>query len=444
MSQSKKLLLVEDESIIALAEANTIRRFGYEIVIANSGEGAIRLAHEDASIGLILMDIDLGRGIDGTEAAKRILAERNLPIVFLTSHSEREMVEKVRGITRYGYIIKNSGDFVLQSSIEMAFELFESSERTREKGEALLKEQYLLQSLLENVPDYIYFKDRESRFIRASRALALSFGISDPMLLIGKTDFDFFTEEHARQAYEDEQEIVRTGRMMSKEEKETRNDQPDAWVLTVKLPLLNKQGDIVGTLGISRDITERKHAEERIEFKDRLYATLSSINRTIVTVKERTDLFARVCEIVVDTGQFRMAWIGILNEADQTIVRVTQKSMQEHDDLESRSEVLSSISLANSPIGAAITRGKVVLYEDPADRGRKPTLGGDLRSSAVIPFGAHGRNIGVLSIFTTESGFFSSEERDLLEEIGFDISLALEKMELENEGGPQMRRRSTD
>jgi PAS domain S-box-containing protein len=432
MPQSKKILLVEDEGLIAMAEAHSIGSFGYEVSVAGSGEGAIQSAREDAAIGLVLMDIDLGQGIDGTEAARGILAERNLPIVFLTSHSEREMVEKVRGITRFGYIIKNSGDFVLQSSIEMAFELFDSFEETRKKDEALLQEQYLLHALLENIPDYIYFKDRESRFIRASGALARSFGVSDPVSLIGKTDFDFFTEEHARQAYEDEQAILSSGQALRKEEKETRRDQPDAWVLTVKLPLLDKRGGIVGTFGISRDIAEHKLAEERIEFMDRLYATLSRINRTIVKVKEEIELFSMVCEIVVDTGKFRMAWIGILDEAKQTVVQVAQKNRQEHEDLKHRSGIVSAIPLANSPIGAAISRGKFVLYEDPADWRRKPAQGGDLSSTAVIPFGTHGNMKGALSIYTTESGFFSREERDLLEEIGLDISLALEKMELEN------------
>lgn len=87
----KTILLVEDEVIIALAELNTLNRLGYEAVIADSGEKAIKLAAENATISLVLMDINLGAGIDGTEAARRILAARNLPIVFLTSHSERDM-----------------------------------------------------------------------------------------------------------------------------------------------------------------------------------------------------------------------------------------------------------------------------------------------------------------------------------------------------------------
>ena len=124
---------------------------------------------------------------------------------------------------------------------------------------------HLLNTLLGNVPDYIYFKDRESRFIRASAALAKSFGVSDPELIVGKTDFDFFTGAHARVAFADEQEIIRTGQPISKEERETRPDRPDRWVLTTKMPLRDREGRIVGTFGISKDVTELKVATQALE-----------------------------------------------------------------------------------------------------------------------------------------------------------------------------------
>lgn len=132
--------------------------------------------------------------------------------------------------------------------------------------EALAREQYLMQALMDNIPDYIYFKDRESRFIRISKAHSQSFGLNDPVKAMGKTDFDFFTEEHARQAYKDEQKIIRTGQpLMNIVEKETRSKRPDAWVLTTKMPLWDRKGRIVGTFGISRDITDRKQAEEKLK-----------------------------------------------------------------------------------------------------------------------------------------------------------------------------------
>jgi rsbT co-antagonist protein RsbR len=128
-------------------------------------------------------------------------------------------------------------------------------------NEKALLDQQLLQVLLDDVPDKVYFKDTESRFIKVSRSMAEMFGLSDPTAIVGKTDFDFFTEEHARPAFEDEQEVIRTGRLVAKEEKETWADGRETWANTVKLPLRDREGEIIGTLGISRDITERKGIE---------------------------------------------------------------------------------------------------------------------------------------------------------------------------------------
>ncbi|MGA2613939.1 MAG: PAS domain S-box protein [Spirochaetia bacterium] len=138
------------------------------------------------------------------------------------------------------------------------------TERKRRESELAL-ERSLLSALMENIPDKIYFKDVESRFIRGSRAHAKICGLNDASEMIGKTDMDFFSEEHAQQAYEDEQRIIRTGEpILNEEEKETWPDRPDTWVLTTKMPLRDQEGNIIGTFGISRDITERKQAEERL------------------------------------------------------------------------------------------------------------------------------------------------------------------------------------
>ena len=129
--------------------------------------------------------------------------------------------------------------------------------------EALLEEQHLVNMLLDNVPDRIYFKDLDSRFIRINKEQTIKFGLSDPAQAVGKTDFDFFTEEHARIAFENEQTIIRTGKpMVNIEERETWFDRRDTWVSTTKMPLYSKIGKIVGTFGVSRDITLHKQAEE--------------------------------------------------------------------------------------------------------------------------------------------------------------------------------------
>ena len=127
--------------------------------------------------------------------------------------------------------------------------------------EALAKEQFLINALMNNLTDHVYFKDLESKFIRNNKAHALSFGFSDPVQLIGKSDFDFFEEKAARQAFDDEQAIIKSGQPIMKEEKLTRKDSTDAWFSAIKMPLSDNNGNIIGTFGISRDITERKRIE---------------------------------------------------------------------------------------------------------------------------------------------------------------------------------------
>jgi PAS domain S-box-containing protein len=151
----------------------------------------------------------------------------------------------------------------------------EQSIQERKKVELdLMKEQYLIDALLNNLPDHIYFKDLESRFIRINKAQAMFFGLSDPDKAVGKRDFDFFTGEHAKQAYEDEQNIIRTGQPLSLEEKETYPDRPSTWVATIKMPLQNKDGNIIGTFGISRDITKSKQDKEELMKSEILNRTL--------------------------------------------------------------------------------------------------------------------------------------------------------------------------
>jgi PAS domain S-box-containing protein len=160
--------------------------------------------------------------------------------------------------------------------------------------EALAKEQFLIKALLDHLSDHVYFKDRDSRFIRINKSLALSFGLDDPALAEGKTDFDFFTREHAQQAFEDEQAIIRTGQLLNTEEKETHPNRPDTWVSTIKLPLTDNNGNIIGTFGISRDVTKRKQAEEELAQEQYLMRTLMDNLPDHIYFKDHESHFLRV------------------------------------------------------------------------------------------------------------------------------------------------------
>lgn len=135
--------------------------------------------------------------------------------------------------------------------------------------QTLEKEQYLFGALMSSIPDAIYFKDQKSKFIRVSGYLAKHFNASEESL-IGKSDFDFQDESHAREAFEDEMNIMRTMQpKIDYIEKEVLADGSEHYVSTTKMPLVNLQGEVVGTFGISRDVTKLKTLENDVKKKEK-------------------------------------------------------------------------------------------------------------------------------------------------------------------------------
>ena len=148
MKDQVALLLVEDEAVIALASAARLREAGFKVLTAFSGEEAIEKALS-LPVQIVLMDIELGEGIDGIETARRIGEKRDIPILFLSSHTEEEAAKRIREVTRYGFIPKSCEEALLLASIEVALRLHD----TRRK---LLIEEERYRSFSKLTSDYLY------------------------------------------------------------------------------------------------------------------------------------------------------------------------------------------------------------------------------------------------------------------------------------------------
>lgn len=146
------ILLVEDERITAMLTKKALEEYGYAVITVNTGEKAVEYIEKKSGIDLILMDIDLGKGIDGTEAASQILSKHDIPLVFNSSHTEPETVEKTEKISSYGYVFKDSTITVLDASIKMALKLFYAKKLEQKKEQALLKSEKRFRSLFEEAP----------------------------------------------------------------------------------------------------------------------------------------------------------------------------------------------------------------------------------------------------------------------------------------------------
>jgi len=178
----------------------------------------------------------------------------------------------------------------------------------RQTEEHLIHERHRMQVLLEHSPDYIYFKDLQSRFVLVSPSLVKNFRLQRAEQILGKSDFNVFTRAYAQAAYDDEQNIIRTGiPLINKEENESWPDGRSSWASTTKLPFRDAQGDIIGTFGISRDITQQKNTEEAL--RDAKLAAESATDAKSAFLANmshelRTPLSAIVgmSEILLDTG----------------------------------------------------------------------------------------------------------------------------------------------
>lgn len=143
---------------------------------------------------------------------------------------------------------------------------------------SLSEEALFFSRLMDNIRESIYFKDLESRFIKINKACAEKFGLNDASEIVGKTDFDFFDDEHAQKAYDDEQKIIQTRKpIFNQTEKEVFSDNPKKiqWASTSKLPLYDGNGVLIGTYGITRDITEEQIAKQKLKERDEMLQRLS-------------------------------------------------------------------------------------------------------------------------------------------------------------------------
>lgn len=205
---------------------------------------------------LVLLDPALG-GVTDLENLVRILTVApHVPVIVLVSSGAEKLGwEALHLGTQDWFSYEGLTATVLTLAAHKSIARHRSQDATR-------RDRHLLEILMDTIPDAIYFKDAESRFLRISRSHAKIFKLTNPALAIGKTDSDFFSERHAHQALGDELQIMRTGRpLVGIEEMETWPDGTVTWVSTTKMPLRDPSGKIIGTFGISRNITARKKAQ---------------------------------------------------------------------------------------------------------------------------------------------------------------------------------------
>lgn len=229
---------------------------------------------------------------------------------------------------------------------------------------------------------------------------------------------------------------AREGQPYSLELETVKGDTPSVWILARGEPIRSADGVITGLRGIAMDITESKQGRIRIERLNRLYSALSACNAAILHCAEESELFARICEVVVNEGGMKMAWIGLVDEATGRIV--PSHAFGEGTDYLDGIEisVQADDPHGQGPTGTAARENHPVWLDNFAINPRtspwhQRAARHGWASSAALPIRRGGQAVGALTFYTTISRWFDDETRKLLQEMAGDISYALDKFAAE-------------
>ena len=299
--------------------------------------------------------------------------------------------------------------------------------------QALASQNARMRALLDTIPDLIWLKNPEGRYLTCNPRFEQYFGATESEI-VGRTDHDFVPTDLADFFRNMDRAAIAAGEPSINEEwLDFASDGHRELVETIKTPVYDNRGALLGVLGIARDITERKRDEQHIERLNRVYSVLSGINEATVRLRQPQALFDEACRIAVEVGRFRMAWLGMVDAVHGTVQPLAHAGVVDNY-LEQLHISLGEDDHARGPTGSALRAGDHVVCNDIANNPsmapwREAALSLGYRASAAFPIWVDGQVRGTFNLYSSMVGFFDEEELALLDELALDIGFALDFME---------------
>jgi len=297
MEKSINILLVEDEPVAARLNSEHLKKSGYNVIQAFSGAQAVTEAYNNLNrLDLILMDIELGDGMDGTAAARQILSEQHVPVLFYTSHTENEIISRTEDIPSYGYVLKNSGTPILEAAIKMALNLHKAHNRTALKEEQEKEARY--KDLVDNAGEAI-FVAQDGRLKLVNPAT---------VKLTGRTEDELYSRPFIEfihpgdRGYVIENHLKRTSGSYVPTRYNFRMITDDGIIKWVEInSIVYSWNGSPATLNFLTNITERKQIEDALRESENKYR---KIFENIQDIFYQTDINGTIVEISPSIGRY--------------------------------------------------------------------------------------------------------------------------------------------
>lgn len=465
--EKKRVLIVEDEVLPAMAVQMGLCDMGFQADrIVSSGEEAVKAADEIRP-HIVLMDILLDGEMDGIEAGAVIRSRFNTPIIYLTAFSDNELLERAKLTEPFGYLVKPFRLEELRTNIEMALFKHQMEQRLR-----LSEEKY--RELVEHANSVILKADRQGRITFLNEFGQRLFGYTEELVL-GKHIMGTLIAEtnSAGRAAGVTSDFIRNPEEYPLTENESvRQDGDRIWISWTNKPLLDEDGRVTGVLSVGTDITARKQMEEEIKTLNedlekrvsertaemvranlelrrereslkrtsRALRALGECNLALIRETEETTFLRKICQVLVDVGGYRMAWVGYaLDDEEKTVEPVAHAGFEEGY-LKSVRITWADEEAGRGPTGTGIRTGTPQINRDSLKNPyfhlwRPEAVKRGYASSIALPLTVNDRVIGALMLYATEPDAFDQGELELLtalaDDVGYGIAALRTRLERE-------------
>lgn len=307
------------------------------------------------------------------------------------------------------------------------------SERKRAE-QRLIEERSLLRTLIDNLPDYIYVKDSQSRMLISNNAHAALLGVASTEETLGKTDYDFFPVEEAARFFSEEQTAMQTGKALLRLEHPVTDQSTgqQKWLETSKVPLRDNGGQVIGIVGISRDITARKLTEENLRRYNQRIELLHQIDQAILSAQHPQ----LIAEVVAQT-------LKEMLPCDAIRIIVLEPPQHSLDYLaslppvNSESRILLEQVLQDYGVPEALRQGQGQQIDDiqawatPWEGYKEILSRGGMRSWILVPLTAVKELLGFVAVGASNPSAFTSEHLDITREVADQLAIALHRAQLD-------------
>jgi PAS domain S-box-containing protein len=303
-------------------------------------------------------------------------------------------------------------------------------EDQRRAEETLVEERNLLRTLIDNLPEYVFAKDAEGRFVVGNMALARHMGAATPGDLIGKTDFDFYPQKLAAQFYADEQALFQSGQSMLDHEEATQDPSGNPrWTLTTKVLLYDSRGKVTGLVGVSRDITSLKQTDLALERRALQLQTATEVSRAASSILDPDELIRQVVDLIHE--RFGLYYVGLFlvdESGDWAVLRAgtgkagRQMIAQGHK-LEVKRTSMIGTCVINKQARIALDVGEAAARFD------NPLLP-KTRSEVALPLISRDEAIGALTFQSAQEAAFSDEDVAVLQTMADQLANAIQNTRL--------------